>query len=91
MNTQLMLIAGKTLETGTGHKIVLGDEKIEWGDAELDGWTLTIPAGMHLSWPVLPFNPYKNKPETELATAIGRLFILLKNEDQEFQFTLKVE
>ena len=83
MNTQLMLIAGKTLETGTGHKIVLGDEKIEWGDAELggwikhNGWTLTIPAGMHLSWPVLPFNPYKNKPETELATAIGRLFILL--------------
>jgi len=97
MNIQLMLIAGKTLETGTGNKIVLGDEKIDWGDAELggwikhNGWTLTIPAGMHLSWPVLPFNPYKNKPETELAKAIGRLFISLKNEDQEFQFTLKVE
>lgn len=97
MNIQLMLIAGKTLETGTGNKIVLGDEKIDWGDAELggwikhNGWTLTIPAGMHLSWPVLPFNPYKNKPEAELAKAIGRLFISLKNEDQEFQFTLKVE
>ena len=97
MNIQLMLIAGKTLETGAGRKIVLGEETIEWGDAELggwikhNGWTLIIPTGMHLSWPVLPFDPYKNKPETELSKAIGRLYVPLKNEDQKFEFDIKAD
>ena len=96
MNIQLMLIAGKTLETGAGRKIVLGEETIDWGDAELggwikhNGWTLMIPTGMHLSWPVLPFDPYKNRPEKELSRAIGRLYVPLKNEDQKFEFDIKV-
>ena len=79
-NLQLMLKSGETLETGTGKKIILSKEKIELGDEELgglirhNGWTLHLPPGMHLTWPVYPFNPYRDKPETELAQAIGTLY-----------------
>ena len=31
-----------------------------------NGWILHIPPGMRFTWPVYPFNPYKDKPETEL-------------------------
>ena len=96
MTLQLVLKAGQTLETGTGQKIILGKEKIELGDKELgglirhNGWTLHLPPGMHLTWPVYPFNPYKDKPETGMALAIGTLSIPLKEEDQEFRFILEV-
>lgn len=97
LNLQLTLKPGQTLETGAGRKIIIGEDKIEWGDAELggwvkhNGWTMQIPSGMHLSWPILPFNPYKDKPEIELSKAIGRLSTTLKNEDQEFQFILEID
>jgi hypothetical protein len=96
-NLQLMLKSGETLETGTGKKIILSKEKIELGDEELgglilhNGWTLHLPPGMHLSWPVYPFNPYRDKPETELAQAIGTLSTLLRSENQEFEFSLEVD
>jgi len=95
-NLQLVLKAGQTLETGSGQKIILGKEKIDLGDTELgglirnNGWTLHLPPGMRLTWPVYPFNPYKDGPETELTLAIGTLSIPLKPEDQEFPFTLEV-
>jgi hypothetical protein len=97
MNLQLMLKPGQTLETGSGKKVTLGEEKIEFDDNELGGlirhneWTLHLPKGMHFTWPVYPFNPYKDKPETELEQAIGTLSIPLKAEDQEFQFMLEVD
>jgi hypothetical protein len=96
MTLQLVLKTGQTLETGTGRKITLGREKIELGDKELgglirhNGWTLQLPPGMRFTWPVYPYNPYKNKPETELTLAIGTISIPLKPEDQEFRFTLAV-
>ncbi len=96
-NLQLMLKAGQTLETGSGQKIILGKEKIDLGDPELgglirnNGWTLYLPPGMRLTWPVYPFNPYRDGPETDLNLAIGTLTIVLKAEDQEFPFTLEME
>ena len=96
-NLQLMLKAGQTLETGTGRKIILGKEKIELGDEELggwiknNGWTLHLPRGMQLTWPVYPFNTHRDGPETELSLAIGRLSMPLKVENQEFQFILEVD
>jgi len=95
-NLQLMLKAGQTIETGAGKKIILGTEKIEWSEKELggwirhNGWTLHIPAGMHLSWPFYPFNPYADAPEKELEKAIGRLSMPLKAEDQKMEFVLEV-
>lgn len=97
LNLQLILKSGEILETGAGEKIILSEDKIEWGDAEIggwikhNGWVMQIPSGMHLSWPIYPFNPYKDKPEIELSKAIGRLSIPLKNEDHEFQFILEVD
>ncbi|MBL7761878.1 MAG: hypothetical protein JNL23_00500 [Chitinophagaceae bacterium] len=97
LNLQLVLKPGETIETGAGKKVILSENKIDWSDAELggwikhNGWVMQIPPGMHLSWPVFPFNPYKNKPETELSLAVGRLFTPLKNEDQQFQFALEVK
>jgi hypothetical protein len=97
MALQLVLKTGQTLETGTGRKIILDKEKIELGDEELgglikhNGWTLHLPPGMRFTWPVYPYNPYRSKPETELTLAIGTLSILLKAQNQEFQFTVDVD
>jgi hypothetical protein len=80
------------LETGGGQKIKLGEKRIDWGDTQLggwikhNGWTMQLPAGMRLTWPVFPFNPYMDKPESDLKRAIGRLSTRLKDEDQEFNF-----
>ena len=92
-----MLKAGETLETGSGRKIILGEEKVELSDEDLggiirhNGWTLHVPKGMHLTWPVYPFNPYKDAPETELERAIGVLSLTLHQKDEEFRFTLEAE
>jgi len=97
LHLQLMLKAGDTLETGTGRKIILGKEKIELSSDDLsglikhNGWTLHLPTGMHLEWPVYPFNPYKDAPETELERAIGVLSLTLQQKDEEFRFTLEAE
>lgn len=96
LNLQLMLKPGSILETGSGKKIKLGGDKIELDDASLggwikdNGWKMQIPQGAHLVWLVYPYNPYRGKLETDLSKAIGRLFIPLKNEDQEFHFALEV-
>ena len=97
MNLQLVLKNGQAIETGSGKKITLGAEKIEFGDRELgglirhNGWTLHIPPGRRFTWPVYPFNPYRSKPETELALAIGTLSVPLQPENQEFRFILNVD
>jgi len=97
LNLQLVLKAGQTLETGTGKKILLGKDPFELDEAALsglishNGWTLKVPAGAFLTWPVYPFNPYADGPETDLDNAIGLLSFLLKPENQNFGFTLQAE
>ena len=71
--------------------------KIELDDKELgglirhNGWIFHLPPGMRLTWPVYTYNPYKGRPELELAQAIGALSMPLKAENQEFRFTLDVD
>jgi len=97
MTLQLVLKPGEMLETGTGKKVMIGTDKIELGDDDLggmikqNGWTLHLPPGMHLSWPIYTYNPYKGKPETDLIHAVGALHITLKPESQEFPFLVEVE
>jgi len=97
MTLQLVLKPGEMLETGTGKKVMIGTDKIELGDDDLggmikqNGWTLHLPPGMHLSWPIYTYNPYKGKPETDLIHAVGALHITLKPENQEFPFLVEVE
>ncbi|HEU5341357.1 hypothetical protein [Edaphobacter sp.] len=76
---QLCLKAGTVIETGAGHRIALTDERFDLTPAMLGGsihhrdWTLKIDADAALSWPVFPYNPYRNGPETKLEFAVGLL------------------
>ncbi|MEO8764604.1 MAG: hypothetical protein ABI416_09975, partial [Ginsengibacter sp.] len=97
MTLQLVLKPGDTLETGSGKKITPGTDKVELDDKDLggvlkhNGWILHFPPGMHLSWPVYTYNPYKGKAENDLVHAIATLSIPLKPENQEFPFTLETD
>lgn len=96
LNIQLIMKEGQEMETGTGKKFILGKDKIDLGEAELggalthNGWTLYFPPGMRFIWPVYPFNPYKDGPETDLAKAIGLLSLPLQQKDQDLLFSIDV-
>jgi hypothetical protein len=96
LNLQLVLKAGQSLKTGSGLEIELGSEAIELAGKDLggsiqhNGWILQVPPGASLIWPVFPFNPYLDGPETELEKAIGVLSVPLFASDQELQFILNV-
>lgn len=81
LNLQLVLHPGETLETGAGKKILLGPDHVEFGVADLGGWirhhgwTLHLDPTARLVWPVYPFNPYGNAPETNIEWAVGVLTV----------------
>src|SRR5262245_61036829 len=83
LNLQLCLKAGETLETA-GAKLVLGDKRVELTPEQIGGWirhggwTLRVDPAARLVWPVLPFNPYRNGPETDLRHAVGVLTVPVK-------------
>jgi len=105
LNVQLCLKAGEILETGAGKRIVLGTERVELSPEDLrgeirhHGWTLKVDPTARLVWPMYPFNPYMNKPETKLDHAVGLLSVPLQAKrtkedwfvrpgEQEVLFTL---
>jgi hypothetical protein len=101
---QLCLKAGETLATGAGSKIVIGPERIHLGPEAIGGWirhhgwTLHVDPTARLVWPVYPFNPYADAPETALEHAVGALSVPLRLQarpghsvrphEQEIRFTL---
>ena len=72
--------AGEVLETPKA-KVVLGDKRIEMAPDQIGGWVrhrgwkLAVPPTARLVWPILPFNPYKNAPETDMRHAVGVLTV----------------
>jgi hypothetical protein len=80
LHLQLVLRAGAVLETAKT-KINLSDQRIELGTDEIGGWirhrgwTLKVDTPARLVWPVFPFNPYSNGPETDLRHAVGVLTV----------------
>ncbi|MCI0465169.1 MAG: hypothetical protein L0Z62_50245, partial [Gemmataceae bacterium] len=80
LNLQLCLKAGETLETA-GAKVVLGEKRVELTPEQIGGWIrhrgwkLHVDPAARLVWPVLPFNPYRNGPETDLLHAVGVLTV----------------
>ena len=61
-----------------------------------NGWTLHADRTARLSWPIYPFNPYANGPETALTHAVGALSIPLNLQEgsswfrtQDISFTLE--
>jgi hypothetical protein len=80
LNLQLCLKAGEVLETAKT-KVTLDNQRVELGPEQLGGrvrhrgWTLHVDPTARLVWPVLPFNPYRNAPETDLRHAVGVLTV----------------
>jgi hypothetical protein len=80
LTLQLCLKAGKPLETAQTRTVV-GPSRIELGPKEIGGvirhagWSLKVDPSARLVWPVYPFNPYSNGPETELRFAVGALSV----------------
>jgi hypothetical protein len=85
LNVQLCLKAGAELETAKT-RVVLGEERVELGPDKIGGWIgqhgwkLSVAPSARLKWPVLPFNPYKNGPETDMHYAIGVLTVPVQVE-----------
>ena len=85
LHLQLCLKGGEALETGAS-KQVLSEARIELDASQVGGlvrhrgWALRVPKTARLTWPVLPFNPYANAPETELRHAVGVLTVPLAVE-----------
>lgn len=83
LNLQLVLKAGEALETATT-KVVLDDKRVELAPNQIGGWirhrgwTLNVDPTARLVWPILPFNPYRNAPETDMRYAVGVLSVPLK-------------
>ncbi|MBI4658202.1 MAG: hypothetical protein HY735_05020 [Verrucomicrobia bacterium] len=91
LNLQLVLKAGEALEAASGQKVLLDEKTIRWGAEELGnwirhrGWTLRLPPGARLTWPIYPFNPYRNGPEPGLANAVGTIsFPLTRRQELDF-------
>jgi hypothetical protein len=107
LTLQLCLKAGETLETAAGKTLVLGPERVELDSNALGswirhhGWTLEIDPAARLVWPVYPYNPYADGPETTLEHAVGALSVPLRlksehnhyirPDEQEISFTLKAD
>jgi hypothetical protein len=104
---QLCLKSGETLETASGGRFVLGEERLELGPEALGGWLrhrgwrLHVDPTARLTWPIYPFNPYRNAPEASLAHAVAALSVPLRFPAQsgrpirvgaqEIVFTLEVD
>jgi hypothetical protein len=104
---QLCLKSGETLETATGARFVLGAERLDLGPEAFGdwilhhGWRLRLDPSAQLAWPVYPYNPYRNAPETSLAHAVGTLSVPLRFHpqsgrtvragEQEILLTLELE
>jgi hypothetical protein len=77
---QLCLKAGEALETGR-KRMTLGPSRIELGPEAIGatirhhGWSLQVPVSSRLVWPVYPFDPYRDGPETDLKHAVGVLSV----------------
>ncbi|PYT27605.1 MAG: hypothetical protein DMG57_17805 [Acidobacteria bacterium] len=81
---QLVLKPGEVLETAAGKNITLGSEPVELTSEAIGGWirhhgwTLNVDPAARLVWPVYPFNPYANAPETTLEHAVAALSVPLR-------------
>jgi hypothetical protein len=98
---QLVLKAGEMLETPKV-RVVLGADRVELGPDEIEGmirphgWSLKVDPSARLVWPVYPFNPYADGPETKLEFAVGVLTVPLRPQPapgrfrtQDIRFTLE--
>ncbi len=85
---QLVLKPGEVLQTGAGRRLVIGNETLELapeaigGSIRHHGWTLHVDPAARLVWPIRPFNPYANAPETTLEHAVAALSVPLHQKSR---------
>lgn len=76
---QLVLKPGEAVETAAGRKFVAGADRVALEAGDLGGairhrgWTLSWTGAARLAWPVYPYNPYAEGPETALEYTVGAL------------------
>ncbi len=104
LTLQLCLKPGETLETAAGRKINLSADRVELAAGDIGGWIrhrgwmLNTDSPAQLIWPIYPFNPYANGPETSLDHAVAALTVPLRLKpgpyirpgEQEIDFSLSV-
>ena len=96
LNLQLVLKPGAALETAAGRKALLDGRVIQWRAEDVGGWIrhrgwiMKLPPGARLTWPVYPFNPYRNGPETDLTHAVGTISVKLTGK-QTLGFALEAD
>jgi hypothetical protein len=75
----LVLKPGEPLISGGGRRITPGPTAVSMESKDLGGsirhrgWTLSWDGAARFSWPVYPYNPYADGPETSLEYAVGTL------------------
>jgi hypothetical protein len=88
LTLQVVLRPGEPIETGAGRRFTVGAERIDLSPEDLGGsirhhgWTMTLDPGATLAWPVYPFNPYADQPETSLEYAVAALKVPLRLKSQ---------
>lgn len=94
LTLQLALHAGETLETGNGLSIRLDETQQQLdvaGWIRHHGWTLQLNSPARLTWPVRPYDPYSNGPESGVEHAVGALTTELDGKQQLLPFAIEVE
>ena len=94
LTLQLVLHAGETLDTGNGLSIRLDETQQQMdvaGWIRHHGWTLRLTSPAHLRWPVRPYDPYSNGPESGIEHAVGALTTELDGKQQLLPFAIEVE
>ena len=92
LTLQLVLHAGEMLETDDGRSFRLDETPQELevsGWIRHHGWTLKLSAPAKLTWPVRPYNPYRNVPETGIEHAVGALTTELEAKPQLVTFAIE--
>lgn len=77
LHLQIAVKSGQWLETDSGTRVQLGAEHMELtqlgGWISQQGWRIALPQGAKLRWPVHPYSPYRNGPESDLRFAVAVL------------------
>jgi hypothetical protein len=76
LTLQLVVKPGEPVQFGGGKQFVPGAERVSLdagGSVRHRGWTLTWKGPAELTWPVYPYNPYADAPETSLEQAVAAL------------------
>ncbi len=92
---QLYLQPGQFLETQAGTSVLLGENDVHLAADQIggwirhNGWTFHVPLGTRLDWPVRPFNPYANAPETTIEHAVGVATRPLEARSETLSYSLE--